>query len=58
MEVRSYEEAIGEPFRSLRPHLEVAIVDPEAVQEKLVRFEPTLVFGDRADTLSSTGSPG
>ena len=55
---RSYREAIGEAIRSLRPHLMVTIVEPDDLFVEVGRFEPELVFADRADTLQSAGRRG
>ena len=52
---RSYREAIGEALRGLRPHLMVAIVEPEDLFVEVGQFEPELVFADQPDTLQSAG---
>lgn len=51
IEPRSYREAIGETLRSLRPHLEVAVVEPQDLWKEVARFKPALVMADRPDTL-------
>ncbi|HEX6710821.1 MAG TPA: hypothetical protein VF068_10885 [Rubrobacter sp.] len=58
IEPRSYREAIGEAIQRLRPHLMVAIVEPEDLFVEVGRFEPELVFADRPDTLQSAGRCG
>jgi hypothetical protein len=35
IEPRSYREVIGEAIRGFRPHLEVAIVEPEALEPEM-----------------------
>jgi hypothetical protein len=51
IEPRSYREAIGEALRGLRPHVELAVVEPEELWREVVSFRPTLVIADRPDTL-------
>jgi|SRR5215210_3312191 len=55
IEPRSYREAIGESLRSLRPHLKVAVVEPEDLWGEIVRFKPALVVADQPDTLPTAG---
>jgi hypothetical protein len=57
IEPRSYREAMGRAIRDLRPHVEVAVVEPEDLRVGVVRFEPELVFADRPDNLPDVGSP-
>lgn len=56
IEPRSYREAIGETLRYLRPHLEVAVVEPEKLWGEIVRFGPALVMADRPDTFPTAGT--
>lgn len=58
IEPRSYREAIGEALRGLRPHLEVAVAEPEDLPEEVRRFEPALIMADRAETTLTAGKLG
>jgi hypothetical protein len=58
IEPRAYRDAIGGALQDLRPHLEVAIVEPEALQEEILRFGPELVFASQPETLTLTGKHG
>ncbi len=49
IEPRIYREAIGESIRDLRPHVEVFILDPDALLAGVGRLDPELVLADRPD---------
>jgi hypothetical protein len=57
IEPRSYREVIGQAIQAVRPHLEVAVVEPEDLWVAVVRFDPELVFADRPDNLPATRRP-
>ena len=42
-EPRSYREAFADAFRALRPHVEAITVDPEALEEEMLRLSPDVV---------------
>ena len=42
-EPRSYREAFADAFRALRPHVEAITVDPEALEEEMLRLRPDVV---------------
>ena len=44
VEPRSYREAIGSAIQALRPHLEVAVVEPSVLASEVVRLYPELVM--------------
>lgn len=46
-EPRSYREAFADAFRALRPHVEVITVEPEALEEVVLRLSPDLVVCSR-----------
>ena len=50
IEPRSYREVIGEAIRGLRPHLEVVIVEPDAL-------DPELVICSRPSIAAANGRP-
>ena len=47
MEPRAYREAIGEAIRWLRPRVEVAILEPEELENEIARLDPELVISAR-----------
>lgn len=57
IEPRIYREAIGGAIRITRPHLEVAIVDPEELGEKVECLEHGLVICDRSEAMAANGGP-
>jgi hypothetical protein len=46
-EPRSYRESIAAVFRQLRPDLEVRVVEPEALESNVARFDPDVVICSR-----------
>ena len=58
MEPRSYREAIGSAIGALRPHVEVAIVEPSVLVSEVVRLDPELVICGQPNTVTSKGRPG
>ncbi len=57
IEPRSYREVIGEAIRGLRPHVEVAIVEPDALEPEMARLVPELVICSRPNVAASNGRP-
>ncbi len=57
VEPRSYREAIGSAIRGLRPHVEVAIVEPGVLASEVVRRDPELVVCDQPNTVTPNGRP-
>ena len=55
IEPRSYRQVMGEVLRSMRPHLEVVVLEPGTLEAAVVRLEPDLVFADRPPSSSSGG---
>ena len=49
IEPRSYRQVMGEALRSMRPHLEVVVLEPGTLGAAVARLEPHLVFADRPD---------
>lgn len=47
MEHRSYREALGEFFQDVRGHMDVSVVDPDALEAEVTRSNPDLVFSSR-----------
>jgi hypothetical protein len=45
IEPQAYKEAIGTVIRDLRPHLEVRMTEPEALEAEVARFGPEVVIG-------------
>ena len=46
-EPRSYRESIAAVFRQLRPGLNVKVVEPEALESTVVRFDPDVAICSR-----------
>jgi hypothetical protein len=46
-EPRSYRESIAAVFRQLRPGLEVKVVEPEALESNVARFDPDVAICSR-----------
>jgi hypothetical protein len=57
IEPRCYREAIGFSVWTLRPHLEVVIVEPEALGEEISRLDPAIVLASCANTFTPNGKP-
>ena len=57
IEPRSYRQAMGEAVQSLRPHVEVVVIDPDTLKAAVARLEPDLVFANRPDAASPPGGP-
>jgi hypothetical protein len=55
IEPRSYREVIGEAIRGLRPHLEVVIVGPDALEPEIARLDPELVIYSRPSIAATNG---
>jgi hypothetical protein len=55
IEPRSYRQVMGEALRSMRPHLEVVVLEPGTLEAGVARLEPDLVFADRPASSSSGG---
>jgi hypothetical protein len=46
-EPRSYRESIAAVFRQLRPGLQVKVVEPEALESNVTRFDPDVAVCSR-----------
>ena len=57
IEPRSYRQVIGEAIRSMRPHVEVVVLEPGTLETGVRRLDPELVFADRPDTFGPEGGP-
>ncbi len=57
IEPRSYRQVIGRTIQSLRPHIEVVVLDPDTLEAGVARLDPDLVFADRPDASAPTGRP-
>ena len=57
IEPRSYRQVIGEAIRSMRPHVEVIVLEPSTLGAGVGRLNPELVFADRPDTFGPEGGP-
>ena len=55
IEPRSYRQVIGKTIRSLRPHVEVIVLEPDTLGAGIRRLDPELVFASRTDTFAPTG---
>ena len=55
IEPRSYRQVIGKTIRSLRPHVEVIVLEPDTLGAGIRRLDPELVFANRPDTFAPTG---
>ena len=42
-----YRQVIGEAIRTLRPHVEVCVLEPDTLEDEVGRTEPDLVFASR-----------
>ena len=54
-EPRYYREAIGETLRGLRPAVEVVILDPEELEDRVSHLDPDLVISVRPASLDPGG---
>ena len=52
---RYYREAIGETLRGLRPAVEVVIVDPDELEDRVSHLDPDLVISVRPASLDPGG---
>ncbi len=57
IEPRSYRQVMGEALRSMRPLIEVVVLEPGTLEAGVSRLQPHLVFADRPDASSSLGRP-
>jgi hypothetical protein len=55
IEPRSYRQAMGEALRSMRPHVEVVVLEPGTLEAALARLKPDLVFANRPASSPSGG---
>ena len=55
IEPRSYRQVIGKAIQSLRPHVEVIVLEPDTLGAGIRRLDPELVFANRPDTFAPTG---
>ncbi len=55
IEPRSYRQVMGEALRSMRPHLEVVVLEPGTLRAGVERLVPELVLAGCPDTLVPTG---
>jgi hypothetical protein len=46
IEPRSYRQVMGEALRSMRPHIEVVVLEPGTLEAGISRLEPHLVFAN------------
>ena len=55
IEPRSYRQTIGQAIQTLRPHIEVVVLEPGTLRAGVERLEPELVFANQPDTFAPTG---
>jgi hypothetical protein len=55
IEPRTYRLVIGEAIQSLRPHVEVTVLNPDTLGAGISRLDPDLVFANRPETSSPAG---
>lgn len=55
IEPRSYRQVMGEALRSMRPHLEVVVLEPGTLEAAVARLDPDLVFANRPASSPSDG---
>lgn len=53
IEPRTYREAIGGVVQSLRPHLEVLIIEPGDLDDEVTRLHPELVICGQPESAAS-----
>ena len=46
IEPRSYRQVMGAALRSMRPHIEVVVLEPDTLEAGISRLEPHLVFAN------------
>ena len=57
LEPRAYRTVIGRAIQILRPHLEVAVVEPDNLQAEVARLDPALVISSQPKPATSAGGP-
>jgi hypothetical protein len=57
VEPRTYRMAIGGAIQTLRPHLEVTVVEPEELRAEVARLGPALVISSQPKPATSDGGP-
>lgn len=57
IEPRSYREVIGEAIQALRPHHDVVMVEPGALECEVARLDPELVVASQPNTVEPNGRP-
>jgi len=55
IEPRSYRQIIGEAIRTLRPHIEVVVLEPDTLRAGVTRLDPELVLANQPDTFAPDG---
>lgn len=55
IEPRAYRTVIGRAIQMLRPHLEVAVVEPDHLLAEVVRLDPALVICSQTKPSTSDG---
>ncbi len=57
IEPRAYRTVIGRAIQILRPHLVVAVVEPDDLQAEVARLDPALVICSQPKPATSDGGP-
>jgi hypothetical protein len=57
VEPRPDRSVIARAIQALRPHLKVAIVEPDELQAEVARLDPTLVISSQPKPATSDGGP-
>ncbi len=57
IEPRAYRTVIGRAIQILRPHLEVAVVEPEDLPAEVARLDPALVISGQPKPATPDGWP-
>jgi hypothetical protein len=57
IEPRSYRQVMGQAVQTLRPHLEVVVLEPGTLEAAVARLAPHLVFANQPDASSPSGGP-
>ncbi len=55
IEPRSYRQIIGQAIQTLRPHIEVVVLEPDTLRAGVERLEPELVFANQPHTFGPNG---
>ena len=55
IEPRSYRQVMGAALRSMRPHIEVVVLEPDTLEAGISRLEPHLVFANTPHASSPSG---